>query len=301
MSQDEDQALDAAYRRASEAEAGRPAAEVRARILAQAQVQAETRRRADAQAPVPAQADGQAEARRQLPVANQPRYWMRAVAGVAVLGVALLVLRQVDYQLPGTAPQTLEVTAMQESAGSAPAPQLTPVPAPAPPPAQEPASVPASPMIAESAGTAPVEDSAAPSAKAAPPPPAAAAPQGAEAPGAAVSAARAERFEAEVSSNRMAMDAQAPVRDTRTPAQLVQQHFPGQYASPRGHRLWLLREADGAVYRVGELAAGESLADLTRELEASLGGRSIQPWREESLRNASGQPITLAISQVAAR
>lgn len=94
--QDSDDALDAAYRRASAADAGRVGAAVRARILA----------------------EGEAAARRNLPAANQSRYWMGAVAGVAVLGFAVLMLRQVDMRLPGDAERTVTVSPVTDVAPS---------------------------------------------------------------------------------------------------------------------------------------------------------------------------------------
>jgi hypothetical protein len=81
-----DQQLDAAYRQASATEAGRPDAKTRAAILAEAA----------------------AAARRRVPAANESRYLLRAVAGIAVVGVGLLLWRQTDHRLPGEAP-VLEV------------------------------------------------------------------------------------------------------------------------------------------------------------------------------------------------
>src|SRR5690606_19178947 len=85
--------LDAAYRQASDAEAGRPAAYTREAILAEAQ----------------------AAARRRTPAANEPRYFWRAVAGLAVMGGAVMSWRQTDEPMPGDAPQ---VTAVEERAMS---------------------------------------------------------------------------------------------------------------------------------------------------------------------------------------
>lgn len=88
----EDQRLDAAYRQASRGEAGRPGAGTRAAILAEAA----------------------AAARRRTPAANESRYLLRAVAGIAVLGVALLLWRQTDHRLPGEAP-SLDVPVTQQA------------------------------------------------------------------------------------------------------------------------------------------------------------------------------------------
>lgn len=77
-----DHELDAAYRRASEADAGRPSASTRAAIRAQAE----------------------ASARRRTPAANDPRFRWGAVAAVAVIGIGVLIWRQTDVRMPGEFP-----------------------------------------------------------------------------------------------------------------------------------------------------------------------------------------------------
>lgn len=138
MSQDHrDTRLDAAYQRASQSEAGRPAASTRAAILEEAA----------------------AAARRRAPAANDSRYLWRAVAGLAVIGVAVLVWRQTDVRMPGEAPQ---MTVAAEVQGDVAAPPLAdvatspPAEAATSPPAEaatsplaEPAEPPASRRIAD--------------------------------------------------------------------------------------------------------------------------------------------------------
>lgn len=82
------------YRGASAEEAGRPRDATRRAILDEAK----------------------AAVRRRQPVANDARYVMRAVAGVAVLGVALVLWRQMDHHLPGEAPSTQTAPAAPASA-----------------------------------------------------------------------------------------------------------------------------------------------------------------------------------------
>jgi hypothetical protein len=98
-----DQQLDEAYRRASAAGAGRPREATRAAILAEAK----------------------AAARKRAPAANDARYLLRAVAGVAVVGVAILIWRQTDAPLPGELVETAPVSAPQ-SADAAAEPQFVP-------------------------------------------------------------------------------------------------------------------------------------------------------------------------------
>src|SRR6478735_1555695 len=91
--------LTKAYRDASEQEAGRPGDATRRAILAEAQ----------------------ASARRRQPAANDVRYVMRAVAGVAVIGLALVLWKQKDHPLPGEAPTVTERVAPAASEQVTPA------------------------------------------------------------------------------------------------------------------------------------------------------------------------------------
>lgn len=100
-----DQIIDAAYRRASEAEAGGPSAGTRAAILAEAE----------------------AASRRRAPVANDSRYRWGAVAAVAVIGLGVLIWRQTDVRMPGELPASAMVMESAEdmdltASRSAPAP-----------------------------------------------------------------------------------------------------------------------------------------------------------------------------------
>ncbi|MEO6366840.1 MAG: hypothetical protein ABIP38_02490, partial [Steroidobacteraceae bacterium] len=81
-SDEERDALTDEYRRASAEQAGRPGAAVRKAILAEAA----------------------AAANRRAPAANDSRYLWRGIAGVAVLGFAILMWKQVDHRIPGEAP-----------------------------------------------------------------------------------------------------------------------------------------------------------------------------------------------------
>lgn len=81
---DRDDRLLAGYRRASDTQAGRPSESTRKAILEGAR----------------------AAARSRQPAANDSRYVWSAAAGIAVLGIALLLWRQADPRLVATAPAT---------------------------------------------------------------------------------------------------------------------------------------------------------------------------------------------------
>jgi hypothetical protein len=284
MNHDErDQQLEAEYRRASEQDAGRPAATTRAAILAEAAAGAAARRRATS-------------------AANEPRYWMRAVAGVAVVGFGILLWRQTDHRLPGESVMVVENQQLQEAdAPTAVADAAAPAaPAPAAPaPAAEESALQTSPPAASrqaaNAGAAAAEEADAPAtadlareqraAQPAQAPPAVAteSQQKAAAPPAAdeleeVTVTATAPFAAGVSSEADS---------------LLRQHFPSQYQSDSPHRLWLVRNAAGVVLQMGELAAGESLEDIAARLAGRPG-----TWRELRATNARGQTIQLSVGEI---
>jgi hypothetical protein len=239
---DEDRAMTDAYRKASARDAGGPADATRKAILAEAA----------------------AAARRRKPAANDLRYLLRGVAGIAVLGIAVLLWQQVDHRMPGDEPAVAVTTVLdevkpEEASTSVAVPMDTPMTEATPPRA-----------AAEDAARASV---------------AAAAPARAEEKTEAQSAAPAQA--------KMSAD-----QDAETDAvALLQRHFPQQYQSRTPHRLWLVVDATGAVLRSGELTGAQSLADLRQVIEGNLGGRLLRPWRVRTLRNARDQEIELAIAQ----
>ncbi len=81
-------------------------------------------------------------------------------------------------------------------------------------------------------------------------------------------------------------------------AALLRQQFPAQYQSDAPHSLWLVQNAAGEVWQSGELAPGQRLEDLAPQIARALGGRSPGPWQAETVRNARGQPIALAIARL---
>ncbi|MGC4030063.1 MAG: hypothetical protein QM696_14465 [Steroidobacteraceae bacterium] len=265
---DSDELLQA-YRRASAKDAGSPPQALRHTILAEAA----------------------AAARRRTPAANDSRMHWRAVAAVAVLGVALLLWRQVDQRLPTAAPRE------------------------AVPPAIS------APPAVQAGNRSDVGDSAAPTTPAAPTPPAPPSPAPSRAPAprppstmaAAESESRARagvqttevaRTDSIASTKRLsdgAPAAAAPAAPTpadSSAAALLRRHFPEQYASDRPpHALWLVQDAAGNALRRGELGAGEDLAAIAATLEPTLAGRRLSPWQTDTVPNAHGQPIEISVSR----
>ncbi len=282
-------ALTAAYRKASAEEAGRPSAAVRNAILAEAA----------------------AASRRRAPAANDSRYLWRGVAGVAVLGFALLLWQQVDHQMPGDAPAVVAVPAEFESSkmeAAAPSTESVAV-AQAEPPSQALAQSPASPQsppplppaqraaAADSvAANSTVADAAADVAA-----PIRAQEQLMEQESAPVAAgASMEQRARTLERNELARAASkmSATADAETDADaLLRLHFPQQYQSNTPHRLWLVQDGAGSVLRSGELRTDQSLDALRLEIERELGGRLLRPWRIRTLRNTQGQSIELAIAQ----
>jgi hypothetical protein len=298
---DEDRTLTDAYRKASDKDAGGPGVATRNAILAEAA----------------------AAARRRKPAANDSRYLLRGVAGVAVLGIAVLLWQQVDHRMPGKETVVEVIPVLDEvktdlSLPSTTAPMDAPMVAPAPAPA--PATAPPRAAATDSArAPVPAEEKAesqsvAPAAvieivePRAPAPPIAGGPPSAPPPGPPAPrvfgppappapppppAPAALRNESARAQAKMSADENA---ETDAVA-MLQLHFPQQYQSPSPHRLWLVLDATGAALRSGELTGSQNLADLRLVIEGDLGGRLLRPWRIHTLRNARGQPIELAIAQ----
>lgn len=305
MSQDDDKVLDAAWRRASAGDAGRPSARTRAAILAEAA----------------------AQVRRRQPAANEPRYWMRVVAGVAVVGIGVVLWRQTAVQLPGE-PPVVAVPMTQESAATADAvapaaqefsqPPRAPSPG-APPPAAREDTARRSVQVAEERKAA-TPGAPAPELAQAPtpePPPVqisapvttavqdaggpreAASDEGAELNEVQVTGARVQRRERAVGPRALPGATVAP-RSAPAPAaaDLLRMHFPAQHASAQPHRLWVVLDAANGVVAMGELQPGQQLEALRPQIERETGA-APGAWRIESVSNAQGQAIELAISRLA--
>jgi hypothetical protein len=259
MSQEQD-ALDSAYQRANADAAERPSSATRQVILEQAAK----------------------SARQHTPAANDSRFVWRAVAGVAVLGVAVLVWRQVDQRMPGQAPQVLAVPAMTDAAPTIAATQEVPfqaasaatrearTPSPSPPP---PASPPPEQVLRAELASVEVEAPIAANeslaiAAAAPAPPAA------------------------LDRSRAADSAREPEA-----SDLLREHFPAASQSRERRTVWLVRDAQGTIVASGELGAAQQLDDITNQLAPTYGA-SLGNWRTQTVTNDRNQSIVVAIAEL---
>jgi hypothetical protein len=241
------------YQRASDAQAGSPAAATRAAILAEAR----------------------AAALRRTPAANDSRYVWRAVAGIAVLGVAVLLWRQVDRKLT----PDLAVSTPERTVTAPPTPAAAPEDRPALPTADKATAEPGPKDEREVQSNAP------------------AARIREEASG-NVSAA-ADAAPSTVQLARAGADAVAPIqaagairKDGIDYQQLLQREFPEVWNGIEPpHTVWVVVDANGRVLRKGELSAGATVTpDQPFETQ--------KPWQMVRVTTASGSSLQLAVLSV---
>lgn len=302
-----DQQLDDAFRRASAADAGRPDAKLRAAILAEAA----------------------AAARRHRPAANDSRYVLRAVAGVAVMGIALLIWQQARHEAPREVAMRIEqfeqptsepvpAQVAEDTSATADEPEAGVADA-AEPRAAAPAATSAEEDAAKAQGgvMAPQQESsrsssAPPVSPVAPPAPPPAAPHPAPPPAPESPPMRAqadatarsrvedsdqsELSEVQVTGTRVQgpRSAPGPVVSAAEAADLLRRHFPRQYQSGQEHRLWLILDAAGRNFDSGELTGAQQLQDIQAVAGALAGAPN--PWQIHLLTNARGQTIQLAVA-----
>ena len=149
-----DEELSRRYRRASESTAGAPGAATRAAIRREAEAQAAARRALD----------------RGSGAANEPRWAMRAVAGIAAVAIAAGLWWQMR-------PRPVESVVAMTTAPAAPSADALATP-PVEPPLPAPVAAPAGTSMASKSGRASAERVTGRVAQAAPPAPAAAEPPG---------------------------------------------------------------------------------------------------------------------------
>ena len=271
MNSDDDDIEDALtreYRRASADQAGRPDAAKRAAILAEAR----------------------AAALRRTPAANDSRLWWRAAASVAVVGVGVLLWRQVDRDVATLAPAA-PVAAYVETPGAgepaaAEAAADADVAANTAGQVQERARAPAQ-APAPAAGAARsqrrAESESAAQELTAPPSPS---PQ----------AGALERGASAVFDSASRSLARKATRDA-TAEELLQTGFPAENASSSPPRaLWVLQDAAGSVLRNGALSDNEDFAAMTSRLERDYPGRRIGPWRVTPVKNSRGVELQLGVA-----
>jgi len=255
----------------------------------------------DAGAPPPALrktilAEAAAAAKRREP-ANDARYWLSAAAGIAVLGIGLVLWRQVPHQVPGDVPLMAEVSA---SSTVQPAPVAQSVPASPPAVTAEPVAEMArerrSADVAEPAAKAEREELSVTAAtdQAAPPPP----PTASAFEEITVTGSRATQAQRSGPIAAAPMqDAAGIARNTSSP-QLLRQYFPQAYAGSAPRTLWLVQDAAGNTLRSGELGAGQDFTTINPNIEAQFSGQRLGPWVVEEVRSARGQPIKLGIARL---
>ena len=283
-----DDDLDKAYQQASAQSSGLPSGATRAAILAEAR----------------------AAALRRTPAANDSRYVWRAVAGMAMLGVAVLIWRQTDTRLPTSTPM-LPSAPVLEPAEQRAADVAPPEPAAAPPTvapsiesaaqsidrefrsqdvARADAAAPIQsaerPEVANVAGAADSAEASAASAAAeaadaagaaaiaAPPPETV---RAAPAPSASASASGAESARRRESLARSAsQDASPEARLENTDAtNLVRRYFPEHFESDNPPvQLWVVIDASGRVLESGSRASFVDWAQLTAPRTRGASSRS---------------------------
>lgn len=258
------------YRRASDAEAGSPASATRAAILAEAR----------------------AAALRRTPAANHSLYAWRAVAGIAVLGVAVLLWRQtnrnvtpeltVETRTPPVLEPDLAATpepvaeagrSAAQADRTAEAPQL----AAAPPQAS--ADVAA---VAESTAKVEREESKS------------AARERDESPAVAnVSAAppAATTLERSRADTAPAVAAGALRQDATDYQGLLQREFPEVWnAGTPPRTVWLVMDVGARILRKGVLSDADTLASVATQPSGA--------WTVVQVKTASGSSLQLAVMQV---
>jgi hypothetical protein len=205
-------------------------------------------------------AEASAAARRRTPAANDARYVWRAVAGVAVFGIALLLWRQSNVPTEIAAPATEVVAASRAKATAEPIEQA---------PAQNRKAVqdrvaPRDLIVAQE------EAPAAPRAFAEE--------RSAELGLGAASAAAAAARSAQV--------AEASVSDF-SDFGLLQEYFPQLVGSQTPRSVWVVLNGGGQLQSSGELISTQSLTDIAPE-----------PWERSSVINARGQKIEIAVHRM---
>jgi hypothetical protein len=250
-----------AYRRASDTEAGRPAPATRAAILAEAR----------------------AATLRRTPAANESRYAWRAVAGIAVIGVAVLLWRQSERHVT----PDLTVASSDRSGAAAEAPIPSQVGADSPAVSETPAEAPAAKLEMEEAKPAPATraredkraEEAGSSGIASVATPVTTAP-------AAPAAQSMERASAD------AGPALAPgaLRQSASDHQgLLQREFPEIWSGDRiAGTVWVEVDAEGKVVRKGVLSGTDTLASVATGAD----------WTLAPVRTASGSSLQLAVGYV---
>jgi len=253
-----------AYRRAGDTEAGRPSPATRAAILAEAR----------------------AATLRRLPAANESRYAWRAVAGIAVISVAVLLWRQSERHVT----PDLTVASSDRSDAAAEAPMPSQAGADSPAVSEMPAEAPAAKLEMEEARPAPEsrarEDKRAEAA------------EGSGIASVAAPVASAPAAPAAQSLERASADAgpalaAGALRQAASDHQgLLQREFPEIWSGDRiAGTVWVEMDVEGNVVRKGVLSGADTLASVAT-------GATGADWTLAQVKTASGSSLQLAVRNV---
>jgi hypothetical protein len=254
------EALKARYLEASAATSGLPSNAVRQAILDEAR----------------------AAALRRMPAANDKQYWWRAVAGIAVVGIALALWRD-GKQIPEAPVKAADNVAIPTPAAPAPvrsAPSSTLAPLPS---------------VAASAAAA----KAAPAAARSRVPVQVALPT-------AEMEARATRMPALADSAAGVAPAASPAgamqsrkeAGAATTVSVLQTYFPEVYVGEMpASSVWILLDSNGNLVRRGVLNASDTLADVTRVLERDYPGQ-LGNWQKTTARTEQGTAVEVTTTSL---
>jgi len=239
----------AAYRRTSDAEAGQPSPVTRATILAEAR----------------------AASLRRTPAANDSRYVWRAAAGLAVIGVAVLLWRQVDRHV--STDLTVASNDRSDAAAEAPAPQVGADTSVA-------AAESAAKVESEEARTGPAQrEFESPRAE-----------KAAGADLASVAAPAAPSLERASADAAPALAAGALRQGASDYQELMSREFPEIWKGDRvASIVWVVMDA-GKVARKGVLAGADTLATIE--------SGSPGTWTMVEVKTASGSSLQLAVRNI---
>ena len=242
-----------AYRHASDADAGHPAPSTRAAILAEAR----------------------AASLKRTPAANESNYAWRAVAGLAVLGVAVLLWRQADRHVAPDLTVTSPDHTEAEAELSVP-PQVAADTAAAEEPAARAANEKAAaPALREREGNRDEEASATDHALVS----------------ASATAPASPTLERSSADATPALAAGALRQDASGYQDLLQREFPEIWSGEKAAiTVWVETDAAGKVVRKGELSG-------TDKLESDAAG-SPATWTLFQVKTASGSSLQLAVRKV---
>ena len=253
----DDELLDA-YREASAAEAGQPSPATRAAVLAHARAQLSR--------------EGAARPR----AANDARFAWRMVAGLAMVGVGLLIWRQLPREaterVTTETPTARVATPAPAAAPADPAAQLRTQPEPPPPPPAQSQSQ--AEFVRERAeGMSAARELQA--AKAAPP------------------------VVVDLQMRQAVPESAEAVQSFGgSVAALVRREFPTLADDPMPPAgVWIVQDGQGRTLRTGTLRTGETLGAITARLQREWPTRRLRPFDTGTVRTTGGATVVVGIAR----